>query len=461
VTTILAPDRGVRATLDRALSGDGGPVAVRHFLTVVAPDVVRRLLQPCLPDGGLALPELRLVRAKLKAGRTLDAWYVVTAGDGGAGRWVNVRWVAPGGTPAGPAPDVEADARLRGVLSPWRAAWAGSDDGRSSVRVEPVDAAFPQLPRLHDPGHLVPALRAAGVETTPAGTTDEVALSTVRYRPGQRHVLRATTGGPFRALYLKVYRDGAGEQAVLAARQVSAALRRAGVEASAGRGAYLPGDLTTAWEQVPGRPLTQLVGSGDPAVPGAVAAFGVTLRALHAAPPWQGLGKRPGADSAGRQTVRAAQHVSALAPWLGERLESLVGRCLDVLAAVPGEPAVVAHGDAKGDNVLVDGTATHVLDLDRCGLGDPAEDLGKALADLRWCSADPLVGSALGATLLDAYAAGGPVPAARVARVVAYDAMFQLRLAARRPRLLEESWQDQVEFAVRSAEVTLAAGVPR
>lgn len=215
------------------------------------------------------------------------------------------------------------------------------------------------------------------------------------------------------------------------------------------------------WEQVPGRPLTQLVAGGDAEAADAVAAFGVTLRAVHAAPPWQGLGLRPGPGGAGRQTVRAAQHVSALVPWLGERLEALVGRCLDVLAAVPGEPEGVAHGDAKGDNVLVDGSATHVLDLDRCGLGDPAEDLGKALADLRWSSAGPLVGAALGATLLDAYAAAGPVPAARVVRAVAYDAMFQLRLAARRPRLQEESWQDQVEAAVTSAEVTLAAGVPR
>lgn len=460
MTITLAPGRGVRATLDRALSGAGGPVAVRHFLTAVAPDVVRGLLQPCLP-GGDPEPELRLVRAKLKAGRTLDAWYVVTAQDGGAGRWANVRWVVPGGTPPGPAPDVEADARRRGVLSPWRAGWAGADDGCSSVRVEPVDAAFPQLPRLHDPAHLVPALQAAGVTTPSDGATPAVTLSTVRYRPGQRHVLRVTTGKPSRELYLKVYRDGAGEQAVLAARRLSAALRDARVPAGAGRGAYLSGDLTTVWEQVPGRPLTQLVAGGDAAAADAVAAFGVTLRAVHAAPPWQGLGLRPGADGAGRQTVRAAQHVSALVPWLGERLEALVGRCLDVLAAVPGEPEGVAHGDAKGDNVLVDGSATHVLDLDRCGLGDPAEDLGKALADLRWSSAGPLVGAALGATLLDAYAAAGPVPAARVARAVAYDALFQLRLAARRPRLQEESWQDQVEAAVTSAEVTLAAGVPR
>jgi hypothetical protein len=161
---------------DLALAPLGGPESITRFLDAVAPGEVLRAVRHCLPLGATD-PVLRLVRAKVKPGRTLTAEYgVALPSRHPVERSVSVTWVAPGATAPGPAAESEAEARRRRVLAPFRRAWIGSDDGRMSMSVSPVDHAFPQLVRLHDRRHLVDVLRATGLMTGVAGPTHEAFL---------------------------------------------------------------------------------------------------------------------------------------------------------------------------------------------------------------------------------------------------------------------------------------------
>jgi hypothetical protein len=104
----------------------------------------------------------------------------------------------------------------------------------------------------------------------------------------------------------------------------------------------------------------------------------------------------------------------------------------------------------------VSGARVHLLDFDRCGRGDPAADIGRFLADLRWWAH---VGShpvaPLHQAFLDAY--GVPEPS-RFARARAYDALLQLRMAARRMPVQHPDWEPGVAGAVAIAAATLAEG---
>jgi Ser/Thr protein kinase RdoA (MazF antagonist) len=134
---------------------------------------------------------------------------------------------------------------------------------------------------------------------------------------------------------------------------------------------------------------------------------------------------------------------------VGARLRLHVGRALESLAALPVEPPTLVHGDFKCDNLIVNGSRVHLLDFDRCGRGDPAADIGKFLADLRWWTAeDDAAVARLHEAFLEGYGAMGP---ARTARARAYDTLLQLRMAARRVPIQEPGWERRTARLVGAA----------
>jgi aminoglycoside phosphotransferase (APT) family kinase protein len=137
-------------------------------------------------------------------------------------------------------------------------------------------------------------------------------------------------------------------------------------------------------------------------------------------------------------------------------LRLTVGRVLESIAAQPVEAPTVVHGDFKCDNLVVSGSRVHLLDFDRCGRGDPAADIGKFLADLRWWTAgDDAAAARLHEAFLDGY---GVVGGARAARARAYDVLLQLRMAARRVPIQDPAWEDHVTRLVDAAAATPAEG---
>jgi aminoglycoside phosphotransferase (APT) family kinase protein len=449
--------RGSSPALDRALGVGDGPGPVAHFLGEVAPDEVRNAVRRCLPADGRD-PVVHLVRAKLKPGRKLTAEYGVVLRPDGRERRVSVTWVARGATAPGRSAVHEAEARRRGVLAPFHRSWLATDDGRMTVSVAPVDEAFPQLVRLHDPAHLLAVL----AETFPAAhfggvAREDLTVETIRYRPGQRHVLRVGAGPDGPAVFAKIYRDDMGRRTVAAAALAANAFAAAGNRAIAdppGPGVYVAAERTVFWPEVAGLPLSEVITLSGAAAADVVRAAGSTLRVLHDAWFAEELPCSPDAGGQSDETLRTAQLIDLLGPAVGLRLRNTVGRVLESLAALPAEPPTVVHGDFKCDNLVASGSQVHLLDFDRCRRGDPAADIGKFLADLRWWSAgDDGMAARLHASFLDGY---GVVSPARASRARAYDALLQLRMAARRVPMQDPDWESRVTRLVDVAAATLA-----
>jgi aminoglycoside phosphotransferase (APT) family kinase protein len=397
---------------------------------------------------------VRLVRVKLKPGRKLTLEYDVGLPAPDGPRRVAVAWVAPGGTAPGPAPEVEAEARRRGVLEPFCSSWIGSPDGRMSLSVAPVDGAFPQLVRWHDVFHVSRVLRGVpSVAAASAWEPAELRVTTVRYRPGQRHVLRvAVAEGP--ALFAKVYRDDTGQRAVEAAARTARALAAFGAVPRA-PAVYVTEDRVALWPEVDGTSLADVIAGCGAAAAELVRAAGSALRLVHETSP-HGVPAGPPAQAQAAESLRTGQIVEALAPAVGVLLRRTVGRALDVLSGLPEEPPTMTHGDFKCDNLLVDVAAgIHLLDFDRVGRADPAADVGKFLADLRWrTDGDGPTATHLHEAFRHGYGATDP---ARIARAQVYDALLQLRMAARRVPIQDPDWAGRVTHAVRLAAATLDA----
>jgi aminoglycoside phosphotransferase (APT) family kinase protein len=324
------------------------------------------------------------------------------------------------------------------------------------VSVAPIDAAFPQLVRLHDPEHLRGVLRTTpGLPRRVEGTSGEITVETVRYRPGQRHVLRVRAGDEGRALFAKVYSGDTGQRTVAAAARVAGALAAPGGDRhGTPAGTYVAADRTAFWAEVPGSSLAEVITASGVAAAPHVRRAGSALRLLHDATAVDDLPDRPGAAQQADETLRTAHVVDALLPAVGSRLRAAVGRALDSLSALPLEAPTLTHGDVKCDNLLVGGAGLHLLDFDRVGRGDPAADIGKFLADLRWCAAaEERAVEALHEAFLQGY---GAAPPARLARARAYDGLLHLRMAARRVPIQDADWAARVTAAVHSAAARLA-----
>jgi aminoglycoside phosphotransferase (APT) family kinase protein len=101
---------------------------------------------------------------------------------------------------------------------------------------------------------------------------------------------------------------------------------------------------------------------------------------------------------------------------------------------------VFIHGDYKSDHLLVGRNRLTVIDLDRCAAGDPALDLGKFLADLRWWLGAQ--GTDAVATAQQMFLSGyGPAPSTRLARARALEPLALLKIAARRVQQHEPDWE--------------------
>ena len=139
---------------------------------------------------------------------------------------------------------------------------------------------------------------------------------------------------------------------------------------------------------------------------------------------------------------------------LGTRLSRVLDGVGERVQGLPAEAPTLTHGDAKCDNLLVDRDRLTVIDLDRCGYADPAIDIGKLLADLRWwCERIGLDPETVQALLLTGY---GDCDRARLARAQAYEVLFQVKIAGRRLSLDDVAWAHHVTEAVGQAESCLA-----
>jgi Phosphotransferase enzyme family len=412
------------------VNGSAGADGVRRFLQGPAAAQAWARLEALL-EPGAAVHDCRIHRVKLKPGRKLSAWCVAVVRDPGGhlrSRHVAVTW-CPAGQPAPPATEeLEDDARRRGLAAPFRSLAAELPRAGMRILAAPLDPRLPALVRMSDPDF---AEEAIGPGAGPP------AVTTIRYRPGERHVLRYE--GPAEGRYAKLYRPGAAGQAYGRANAVCAAVSQGPATVRAARPRLWRPEDALVTPAVRGRPAA----AGE----AHLEAAGALLRVIHrgVAPP------EPAATLAGEieAVERAAEHVDALVPAVGAALRRTLAAAREAGERTGPQSSVLAHGDFKLDHLLWDGGAVTVIDLDRARPGEPALDLGKMLADLRWrrVGADP-AGDGPRDRLLRGY---GPAGADGHVRARLYEAVFLLKAAARRAPLLDPGWEQLVAAAVREA----------
>jgi hypothetical protein len=326
------------------------------------------------------------------------------------------------------------------------------------VLAAPLDPAFPALARLSDPEEVPEMLARCGHAAPPAAGCS---VRPLRYRPGQRHVLEYRgPHGP--RLFVKLYPPGGGAPVAGAVTALAWLLEAAGVPGlHAVRPAAVLGDGDAlVYREVEGAALSRALGAGRRPNPSHLEQVGLLLRTVHAAAPGPPA-SLPGRDLAAevRTVGRACEAMAAVRPDLGALAAATVDRAWRGIAALEQEPATTLHGDLKADHLLWGPSGLQVLDTDRCSYGDPAYDLGKMLADLRFWGA--VTGSPAAAEAELAVLAAYAGERTRLARARLYAALLLVRMAARRVPLWRPDWGPRtaglLASAVRAVDAEAAA----
>ncbi len=450
-------------TIDDALSGEAGLVGVQWLLYGVP---VQQALQETITTL-LAPPFVvrawRLLRAKAKPGRKLTAYYEVDLG-GGAGessqqRAMAVTWTMPQGTASMPdeAPPIsamEAEALATGVATPFRRLLAVNDPWRMQIEVAPLDPHFPQLVRAMSPSYIGALLRTQGIPV------DDCRMTTLRYRPRQRHVLRyaplAAEGQPLTPVFAKLSQGDEGKAITEMVQWAAAQLARgnSGVDALC-PDAWIAADRLLLYPFAAGAPLSQALCNNQPVL-SSLHRAGAALRSLHDAPVPSTL-SLPRKTFAGevKATLQAGEHLTALAPVLHTALTDLLEEAAERYQQLPAVEPTFTHSDFKADHLLTDGNGLTLIDFDSAALTDPAADLGKFLADLHWWQA---LGGRFDqqraqAAFLAGY--GPPIDAQLYMRAQLYSTLILAKNTVRRLNLFDEQWFAQSQALLNRATALL------
>lgn len=432
-----------------------------------ARQALRQGLASLLADGALPGP-CYLQRAKYKPGRKLTGYYDVglrsSNGARPGRRPIAVTWTNEAEDRAGPAPallEMEAEAMRRGLAAPFQRLLAVVPAWGMRIRVAPLDPDFPQLVRVSDP-HYVPNMlarvyRQAGEAREPAAA---YAITPIRYRPGQRHVLRYDPQGAHpgdEILFAKLYEGEEGAQAVRVATWVTERLVESGTVVRGVRPrAYVAEDAVILYPQVVGTPVSSRLGGPARAVAAHLEQAGRALQALHRAPdpPEDALPRHSFAAEV-KAIARTCEHIHVLLPEVGAQISRVLERAQDLHSGLPQEPATFVHGDFKADHLWITPNGLTLIDYDTCTIADPALDVGKFLADLQWWYAaydQPGVETAQ-EPFLRGYAAD--LSPARLARARIYEALVLVKMTAHRVRLFDPDWARRTARLIDRAEAVL------
>lgn len=434
----------------------GGPLRAR----------LGALMQANLADG-THLVACRLQRAKFKPGRKLTAYYDLQLqgpGDAIAIRPIAVTWSLAALTHKGKQQPLaleersaipqaaQAVAEQRELGAPFRRLTLTVAEWGMTVQISPVDPHYPQLVQLTDAHYVREQLGALsnGSGSEEPATGHDYSVTTIRYRPSQRHVLRydplASSGrvGPA-TRFAKVYADNQGQQLCTTIHQLADWLgTQTAAVAILRPQANLPETFTVLYPWASGVPLAQWLASDGCTPTAALRQAGAALRLLHNAPAsvTQGLPTTTLATEA-KSLARTCEHIQLFLPRVGQTIERLCAEIPAAYAALPQEAPTFVHGDWKADHLLVAPTTAApltLIDFDTCALADPALDIGKFLADLAWWYTTGQRAGLMPAQ--QAFLAGYNLTPdhPRLQRARLWAALIGLKMTAHRVPLVEPTW---------------------
>jgi hypothetical protein len=378
---------------------------------------------------------------------------------------VDIAWRAEGPEsckhPAQGYQEMQADAMLRGLAAPFRRLIAEMPLCQACAQVYPLDARFPQLVRLADPQYVCNLL--AGIPEIHLGRKipADYRITPVRYRPGQRHVLRYDPEGeegPGRAVFAKLFSDpGKAGRIYRSALRANEWLNAREEKILSIRPlAILGAEGAILYPEVVGKSFSRYLRVRSAKVSDYLNLAGSILRALNEMPVEyvQDLEPKTLADDA-RLIRRASEHIQMLSPALYAHIQEIVDLGESLYRRMPQEPAAFTHSDYKSDHLWVTSAGLTLIDFDSCAQSDPASDAGKFLADLRWWYTlyrKPGLEAAR-RYFLESYLPG--LPDERLPRARIYEALILTKIAIRRVPLFDPHWQARTSDLLDAAEAIL------
>ena len=462
-----------------SLSGCAGLEGIQWLLLAPAPRRILRDQLKSLLSGRSMLGPCRLRRARFKPGRKLTAHYdALVRNERNTAycvRPVAVTWGADDKPNRGPAEhavaEMQAEARRHGVAAPFERLSADLAHWSMHISVSPLDSHFPQLVRLMDPRYVAEMLATVYSASAPASTpalADRYAVISIRYRPGQRHVLRYDRlDGAKTRVFAKLYRDEDGARTFRVATQAAEWLEQQAEGSTAVRPlVYVAEHGAVLYPALSGEPLTETFWRHACGLGRWLGRAGTALRALHLLSP-SVAGPLPAHDFAAElgQTARASDFIRALLPSVGAAIDALFDRARELYQRLPQEPPTFTHGDFKSEHVWCGPYGLILLDFDSCHLGDPALDIGKFLAHLQlWhvLNEQPGLEPARQA-FLAGYAVGKSKE--RLLRARLYEVVELVKITTRRVPLFDPDWTSRTERMIERAHsvmcrLELMMGVP-
>jgi len=464
-----------------ALSGSAGLDGIQWMLTGTPRRALRRELSALLTPPNMLGP-CRLRSARLKPARRFVTFYDALIRVEGSSAY-NIRPIAVTWKlnverdrhhAEAKLAEVQAEAVRRGVAAPFRELAVDAPALGAHIRVSPLDVHFPQLVRLSDPQYVrnmvAGACAASGgvLEHAPA---KRYSVTTLRYRPGKRHVLRYDPlDGPKRgALFAKLFSTGEeGERVFRLAKMVGKWLAEHGEGIAATQPlAYVADDAVVLCPQAPGTPLSQHLRRPTQTLALFLTNTGAALHALHQLPSvvTGSLALRDFAAEV-RGVTEASDHICGLLPSIGTMLRALLDRAQELHERLPLEPPTFIYGELKAEHVWVGPDGLALIDFDGCCLGDPALDVGKFLADLQfWCT---VYGQhelrQVQEQFLAGYGSGASVE--RVIRARLYEAIELVKQTVHRVRTPGHGWARRTERLIHCAQallddLQLSLGLPK
>jgi hypothetical protein len=271
----------------------------------------------------------------------------------------------------------------------------------STVQEFPVDPKLPHLDTVMAPAEhpdlaaVLEATARRAHDVPPEQRLLDIAATPVRYKPGDRCVLRYRLrfGSPAavpstRTLIAKLYREQG--EAKAADDLLTRLHSQAGLAWTARPLGVVPGLPLALTEDLGGsRDAVPALSGLDVVHPGSDDALDVVRRAAHALAELHtsgldtgDLSRRAGAEEVGKAAKRGRlieQYVPDLAPVVRDVTDDLCA----TLAGLPADTLRPGHGSYKPSQLMVREGAVFLVDFDQFCRADPALDVGYFLAYLR------------------------------------------------------------------------------
>lgn len=452
------------------LSGKAGIEGVQQLLRGrVYRNAVRSEIASLLSNARLG--PLYLRRAKLKPGRDLKVNYDarICPVDSAARslRPIQVKWKFGESEPNNDLEKsrqvMQAEIVQRDLATPFHSLFVDTNSPGVWVQVSPLDPVFPQLVRLSDPQYVRMLLDRLETDSTSLRArvpADQISVSPVRYRPGERHVLRYELGNPAdgrEVIFAKIYKTSrAGSRAYQVATRVSDWLEGQGEGVhGASPLAYSPTEGAILYPRVIGMQLSKFLKDRESIPEKYLHLAGMLLHSLHTAPAElaESLETHTFGDEI-RLVKRASEHVQVLAPASGEKIYEILDRAQLLYDQQPPELPTYTHSDYKADHLWVTSNGLTLIDFDTSSRRDPATDIGKFLADLLWwhvCFGKSQVELAQEG-FIQGYLSGAPVPEERLVRARIYEAVILVKMTLRRVPIFDHCWAERTADLIRRAE---------